>query len=556
MKITNPGIVPRRRTTHCRQGAAHNAGAVGEGAAPGNALQPGVHAWRFAGILKSMKKPRCFEKPPTAAGFDRLRHWALLLKEPGVNRAWPRFPYGDILRRRYDRLPGQNNANRPLLVTDLPNALGSRVALATVKPDQPAFEILGRARELVAMHRDAGPTELGLAVVGFSPKQAARAAEALLAAALAAAAPMPDYRRERERLPRLEQLRLYGAPKKHGFARTIAEDEGNALARRLTALPQNELTPGGYHRRIAALAAEFGWDRKFLSIAQLRKKKAGAFLAVAQGSPDEDGGIAHLRYRPARTGRAARKTPGGGPALVGKGICFDTGGVNLKPHSYMCGMHEDMGGSAVALGVLAALTRLRAPFPVDCWLAVCANHIGPGAYNPGDVVRAVDGTTIEVVHTDAEGRMVLADALALAARARPRLVIDYATLTGACVAAVGKAYSGVFTNRPAFLPALVRAGADSGERVWPFPMDADYDDALRSDIADVKQCGNDNNADHILGARFLQRFVKHDCPWIHVDLSASHHKGGLAHVPTNVTGFGVRFTLNLLLDQKVVDFSG
>src|SRR5690606_37316789 len=135
------------------------------------------------------------------------------------------------------------------------------------------------------------------------------------------------------------------------------------------------------------------------------------------------------------------------------------------------------------------------------------NHIGPDAYKPNDVVTACDGTTIEVVHTDAEGRMVLADTLALVRKTKPDLVLDFATLTGACVAALGTRYSGVFTNRDELNAPLIAAGAASGERVWPFPMAADYDKALESKVADIKQCCLENEADHILAARFLSRFV-------------------------------------------------
>jgi leucyl aminopeptidase len=225
--------------------------------------------------------------------------------------------------------------------------------------------------------------------------------------------------------------------------------------------------------------------------------------------------------------------------------------MNLKTSRHMHGMHEDMEGSAVALGTLLALTRLKAPFAIDCWLALAQNHIGPRAYKQNDVVTACNGTTIEVIHTDAEGRMVLADTLALAAREKPRLIIDYATLTGTCVYALGTRYSGAFTNRDALTPAIIAAGRESGERVWPFPLDDDYDQALESGIADIKQCTLEGEADHILAARFLKRFVA-DRPWLHIDLSAGNSKGGLAHIPTDVTGFGVRFTLNLLLDRNIL----
>jgi leucyl aminopeptidase len=165
------------------------------------------------------------------------------------------------------------------------------------------------------------------------------------------------------------------------------------------------------------------------------------------------------------------------------------------------------------------------------------------------VVRASNGVSIEIVHTDAEGRMVLSDTLALASKATPAIMLDYATLTGACVVALGSRYSGAFTRSATLAKAVIAAGVHSGERVWPMPVDADYDEAIESQVADVKQCIIESEADHILAARFLGRFVPDSVPWVHVDLSAAEHKGGLAHVPTDVTGFGVRFTLDLLLDQ-------
>jgi leucyl aminopeptidase len=186
------------------------------------------------------------------------------------------------------------------------------------------------------------------------------------------------------------------------------------------------------------------------------------------------------------------------------------------------------------------------PYSVDAWLAVTENRLSPTAYKSQDVVSAANGTSIQVIHTDAEGRMVLADTLALAARDEPKLMIDYATLTGSCVAALTQRYYGVFTNRARANQWLLEAGSTSGERVWPFPMDEDFDQMLRSDVADVKQCAVDGHGDHVLAARFLSRFVPKSIPWVHVDLSAGEHKGGLAHVPTDITGFGVRFTLELL----------
>jgi Cytosol aminopeptidase family, catalytic domain len=235
---------------------------------------------------------------------------------------------------------------------------------------------------------------------------------------------------------------------------------------------------------------------------------------------------------------------------VGKGILFDTGGTNLKAAKDMLDMHMDMSGSAVALALLQALTQLRLPVAVDCWLAITENRTGPAAYKQRDVVTACNGTTIEVIHTDAEGRMVLADTLALAGKENPHLILDFATLTGACVYALSERYSGALTNREALHGPLVTAGRGSGERVWPFPMDADFDDDLKSSVADVAQCALANEADQILAARFLQRFVPEKSAWVHVDLAAAHRKDGLAHLPGGPTGFGVRFALNLLLDES------
>jgi leucyl aminopeptidase len=215
----------------------------------------------------------------------------------------------------------------------------------------------------------------------------------------------------------------------------------------------------------------------------------------------------------------------------------------------MLDMHTDMSGSAVALAVLQTLSVLKSPLSVDCWLAITENRTGPAAYKQRDVVTASNGVTIEIIHTDAEGRMVLADTLALAAQEKPALMLDYATLTGACVYALSERYSGVFTNREALNELLVRTGRETGERVWPFPNDPDFDDDLKSKTADIAQCSSTGEADQILAARFLQRFVPEGTPWVHMDLASATRKDGLAQMPGGPTGFGLRYTVALLLDH-------
>jgi leucyl aminopeptidase len=485
-------------------------------------------------------------KPALAAQVDAHRAALLILPEAADEAAWKRLPYTGLLKARFRRLQ-QRERKAPRLITDLPNDNATHVIVQTLNPNGATFELLTTARELAAKLRKRDPASLLLQFSGFNPTQSGRLVEAMTAALLAAVCPMPSYKTEADKPAALKRIEIHGLKQAVDLAQVRAEMVGNHLTRWLSALPANELTPGAYRRFVATLARREGWRMRFLDQQALARERAGAFLAVAQASPVPDAGIVRLRYRPPRQARKPAL------ALVGKGICFDTGGVNVKTAKYMNGMHEDMQGSAVALGTLLALTRLGFDHPVDCWLALAQNHIGSRAYKPNDVVHACNGTSIEVIHTDAEGRMVLADTLALAGREKPRLMIDYATLTGACIYALSSRYSGVFSNRDALHEPLTTAGRESGERVWPFPLDEDFDESLKSGIADTKQCTLEGEADHILAGRFLKRFVAEGIDWIHVDLAAGNHKGGLGHIPTDTTGFGVRLTLNLLLQQRVLE---
>jgi leucyl aminopeptidase len=420
------------------------------------------------------------------------------------------------------------------------------IVIAFVTRTASAFERLTLAarawKELAAPPR----ARVLLATMGLEDQQRADVLESLIAATLAATAPMPVIKSKppRPRIPSL--ITLANAGPAVDVARCVAIDRGNHLARWLTTLPPNVLNTISYRRALRELARRQRWAFSFLDEKALRRQNAGAFLAVSRANEHRDAGIVRLRYR-APNRRTVRKRL----TLVGKGICFDTGGINLKSHKSMYQMHEDMQGSAVAVGTMLALSESAAPYDIDCWLAITENQIGARAFRPQEVVRAANGVTIQVAHSDAEGRMVLADTLALAAREKPDLIIDFATLTGACVTALTERYSGAFTNRPEWHATLERAGRSSGERVWPFPMDEDYDAELESSIADVLQCTPDGKGDHIFAARFLSRFVPAEIPWIHLDLSASNRSGGLAHVPTDFTGFGVRYTTHLLLDHDL-----
>ena len=472
---------------------------------------------------------------PTRSEIDRLDHVVVLVPKGMRASDWSRLPYHEFLKERLrHKINGVASGG-------LPTSAATAFSIGVVDKNISAFERLTLARKLLAPASQCA--SVGVLAPGFAKGQQAVALEALTSAALADAAEMPSYKSKPPRRRRIRKLRLLAATELPDLDRCRAEADGNQLARWLSVLPANRLYTKTYRQALTKLAKREGWQYRFVDEAALKKAGAGAFLAVCQGSPDRHAGIAHLKYRPAGANKSKRKTL----ALVGKGICFDTGGTNLKPHDSMLDMHEDMGGSATALGAFLALSRMGVDRPIDCWLALSENMIGDNAYKPQDVVSASNGVTIQVIHTDAEGRMVLADTLALASRSKPALIIDFATLTGACVRALTTRMSGIFSNRDDWNTVLTEIGRKSGERVWPFSIgDTDYDDSLESPIADIKQCSTEGAGDHIYAGRFLRRFVPDSTPWIHIDLSAASHKGGLAHVPTQITGFGVRYTIDLL----------
>jgi len=425
--------------------------------------------------------------------------------------------------------------------TVLTNRRQTLAVLGYIGADASTFERLSLAGRMFKEASGRNPRTVGL-------MSDASSAEALLAAGLASAFQMPAYRSKPDNEPGIERF-ILSDETKIDIPAAIATTRGTNLVRWLTALPPNKLNSGSYHDTIAKLARSHGLGFNWLDEKALQKLGANAFLAVSAANATRDAGIAHLTYRP-----KGKKTPE--VALVGKGILFDTGGVNLKPHRSMLDMHTDMSGSAVALATLLALVELEAPVAVDAWLAITENQIGPTAYRPQEVITACNGVTIQIIHTDAEGRMVLADTLALAARTKPRFMIDFATLTGAAVYSLTERMSAVLTNQQSLVPKLVEAGRTSGERVWNFPFDADFDSDLESKVADIMQCGVESRGDHILATRFLNRFVPEDIPWVHVDLAASTRTGGLAHINTEVTGFGVRFALELLLKHDILAAAG
>jgi leucyl aminopeptidase len=432
----------------------------------------------------------------------------------------------------------------PAFTTRLANNKQTMVVGGTIAADGSTFEQLTLGRKLVAAATAQKAGSLGICVVGFSEEKQVELVNSVLAAALAGAFNMPTYKSKPDPI-KIRSIRLLGLAAKIDTRRAEAEAKGNNLARWLTAQPPNFLDAVGLAGLAQSLAKEHGWQYKRFGTRELEKLGCGAFLAVAQGNDNDSASIVRLRYRPAAKSATAELS------LVGKGIIFDTGGTNLKPFEYMLDMHGDMQGSAVALGTFLAISTLELPMAVDCWLAITENRTGPNAYKSQDVITAANGKTIQTVHTDAEGRMALADTLVLTSREKPGMIFDYATLTGSCIRALTTRYSGVFSNRSELHPALKRVGRISGERVWPFPIGKEFMEDLKSDTADFLQCSPKGNGDHILAASFLAEFIENDVPWVHMDLGAGDNEGGLGHVASKFTGFGVRYTMSAILDENL-----
>lgn len=313
--------------------------------------------------------------------------------------------------------------------------------------------------------------------------------------------------------------------------------EGTNLARTLASTPTNHMQSKDLVEAARTVSKRLKTPMKFIGENKLKEMGAGSFLSVIQGTKGSDGGIVHLRYR-------TRKKDPLNIAIVGKGVVFDTGGYDVKTDGYMDGMHRDMTGAAVSLSLFQALVRSKPKCNIDLYLAVAENLISETASKPNDVVIAMDGTSIEIKNTDAEGRMVLADTILYAKQNEktPDLILDYATLTGAAVDAIDNRYSCIFSNDDIIAQEAVYIGAECGERVWNFPTNEDFMDTLyESEVADISQCTTSNNAEHIYAACFLKHFIG-DTPWVHVDLSAEVcDDGGLGLVNTEVTGFGVRW---------------
>ncbi|PWB57078.1 MAG: leucyl aminopeptidase [Bradyrhizobiaceae bacterium] len=330
-----------------------------------------------------------------------------------------------------------------------------------------------------------------------------------------------------------------GARRAWSARRAVAE--GVALARDLVNEPPNVLFPEEFARRAAKDLRGLGVRVEVLGERALRGLKMNALLAVGQGS-DRESQVVVMRWNGGKAGEAPL-------AFVGKGVCFDTGGISIKPAAGMEDMKGDMAGAACVVGLMHALAARKAKVNAVGLVGLVENMPDGKAQRPGDIVTSMSGQTIEIINTDAEGRLVLGDVLHYAAsRFKPELMVDLATLTGAILVALGQEHAGLFSNNDALAERLAKAGEATGEKVWRMPLGPEYDKLVDSKFADMKNTGG-RNAGSITAAQFLQRFVG-KTPWAHLDIAGT----GMGSPQTDLnrswgSGWGVR-----LLDRLVADY--
>jgi len=317
------------------------------------------------------------------------------------------------------------------------------------------------------------------------------------------------------------------------------------MARSLTCSPANELTPQSFADIARNICKDTQIKVRLLNKIEMEKEGLNCILSVGKGSKNEPL-LLVLEYQP-------QPNPEKPLAIIGKGVTFDTGGICLKPREDMHEMRYDMSGAAVVLGTIYALNELKSDVSVVGIIPLVENMPGGSALLPGDIIKTYSGKTVEVLNTDAEGRLILADAISYAQKNySPQKIVDIATLTGGCIIALGHFSAGLLSNDEELIQELTQAGERTGERLWTFPLWEDYDKLIQSDFADIANIGPRSEASTIIGAVFLKQFVENSTPWAHIDIAGT--AWGVKHIPywdsKYPTGFGVRLLTYWLLKHK------
>jgi leucyl aminopeptidase len=436
-------------------------------------------------------------------------------------------------------------------------------------------EFKGKAYETVVLHRPAGMKVRRLILAGAGKQlnsaevlrataAAVRAAKRLNARSIAVLAPSSTsemieavgegailgnwesdrYRSKHECKP-VDECSVIASGENDGAASALTRAqviaESQNFARDLQNEPPNVLGPMELAARAQKVAHEFGLECEVLDQERMRELGMGSLLAVAQGSAQPPALIV-LRYRP-----AAAPDGGNHLGLVGKGVTFDTGGISIKPSDNMDKMKYDMSGGAAMIGTMRALAQLKPRIPVTALIPTVENMPGGRAQRPGDIVTCLSGKTVEVLNTDAEGRMILNDAITYAKRMGCTHLVDAATLTGAIVVALGHFYVGVFANDDAFRDKLLASAARQGEKMWPMPLDDEYKDLIKTPFADIANVGG-RWGGAVTAALFLKEFAE-ETPWVHLDIAGTaSYDDGKPFAAKGASGVCVRTLVDLAMN--------
>ncbi len=410
---------------------------------------------------------------------------------------------------------------------------------------------LGRLRKLAgAVARTLrSKSILEFAIIKRSAFESAGAAQALVEGVILGQFDIDRYKTDNEPKKAIQTVLLAGGDPARKPAILQAIDRGRIIAeaqnfaRELINEPSNKLTPTHLAERASAMAREFGLHIEVLEKEEMQELGMGAMLSVARGS-EEPPKLIVLTYHPQGVEHPS-KTIG----LVGKGITFDTGGISLKPPEGMEKMKYDMSGAASMIAVMQAIAQLKPKCKVIATVPATENMPGGKAQKPGDVQTALSGKTIEVINTDAEGRLILSDGLSYTRKLGATHLIDMATLTGAVSIALGDVRVGIMGNNQKWMDAFLRAAEDCGEKMWQLPMDEEYGELIKSKIADLKNTGG-RYAGTITAAKFLEAFAE-DTPWIHLDIAGTEWmEEAKPYCSEGPTGVGIRSVIKAICEQR------
>jgi leucyl aminopeptidase len=427
-------------------------------------------------------------------------------------------------------------------------ALPARRVLLTGLGKKEEFDLekwRGSASKAGQLIRDSGIKQFAFQIKPFKDLSGNELTESFVTGFLLGTYQFNEHKTlEREKIRQIEEAVLLGETEQEisgidqGLKRGQIISDAVCLARDLANAPSNQATPNALAEKAREIARNQGLGIEVLDLSEAEAAGMGAFVAVAKGS-QEPAKFIILEYN---KGKGLDTI-----VLVGKGITFDSGGISIKPAERMEQMKADMSGAAAVLGIMQAASKLQFPLHLVGIIPATENLPSGKAYKPGDVLKTLSGQTVEVISTDAEGRLILADALTYSLKYQPKAIIDLATLTGACVIALGDYVMGLFGNDENLLKQIEETSVRSGEKTWRFPLWDEYFEYIKSDVADFRNVGT-RAAGAIVGAIFLEKFVQ-KTPWIHLDIAGpAFIEKERPYIPKGGTGIGVRLLVQLLRD--------